>query len=55
MTDFHIEKIADRCAGFGVEIDGNITGRLNLYGNLLLEWNEKMKSYRNYRARGRAV
>lgn len=42
MTDFHIEKIADRCAGFGVEIDGNITGRLNLYGNLLLEWNEKM-------------
>lgn len=42
MTDFHIEKIANRCAGFGVEIDGNITGRLNLYGNLLLEWNEKM-------------
>ena len=42
MTDFHIEKIADRCAGFGVEIDGNITGRLNLYGNLLLEWNEKI-------------
>lgn len=42
MTDFHIEKIADRCAGFGVEIDGNITERLNLYGNLLLEWNEKM-------------
>ena len=42
MTDFHIEKIADRCTGFGVEIDGNITGRLNLYGNLLLEWNEKM-------------
>lgn len=42
MTDFHIEKIADRCAGFGVKIDGNITERLNLYGNLLLEWNEKM-------------
>lgn len=42
MTDFHIEKIADRCAGFGVKIDGDITERLNLYGNLLLEWNEKM-------------
>lgn len=42
MTDFHIEKIADRCAGFGVKIDGDNTERLNLYGNLLLEWNEKM-------------
>lgn len=42
MTDFHIEKIADRCAEFGAVIDGEIAKRLNLYGNLLLEWNEKI-------------
>lgn len=42
MTDFHIEKITDRCAEFGVKIDREITERLNLYGNLLLEWNEKI-------------
>ena len=42
MTDFHIEKIDDRCAEFGAVIDGEIAKRLNLYGNLLLEWNEKI-------------
>lgn len=42
MTDFHIEKIADRCAEFGAVIDGEAAKRLNLYGNLLLEWNEKI-------------
>ena len=42
MTDFHIEKITDRCAEFGIKIDREITERLNLYGNLLLEWNEKI-------------
>ena len=42
MTDFHIEKIADRCAEFGAVIDGEIAKHLNLYGNLLLEWNEKI-------------
>lgn len=44
MTDFHIEKITDRCAEFGIKIDREITERLNLYGNLLLEWNEKIIS-----------
>ena len=42
MIDFHIEKIADRCAEFGAVIDGEIAERLNLYGNLLLSWNEKI-------------
>lgn len=42
MIDFHIEKIADRCAEFGAVIDGEIAERLNIYGNLLLSWNEKI-------------
>lgn len=42
MTDFHFEKIADKCAGFGVVLDREKTEKLNTYGNLLLEWNKKM-------------
>lgn len=42
MTDFHIEKIAPACAEFGIELTPKITARLNLYGSLLLEWNEKI-------------
>lgn len=42
MTDFHFEKIADKCAGFGVVLDREKTEKLNTYGNLLLEWNAKM-------------
>lgn len=42
MTDFKIEKIAESCAEFGVVLDAEKTRRLNLYGSLLLEWNEKM-------------
>ncbi len=42
MIDFNIEKIAPLCAEFGVEINGEIAEKLNLYGNLLLEWNEKI-------------
>ncbi|MBR2039841.1 MAG: 16S rRNA (guanine(527)-N(7))-methyltransferase RsmG [Clostridia bacterium] len=42
MIDFSIEKIAPLCSAFGVEITDEIKNRLNLYGNLLLEWNEKM-------------
>ena len=42
MTDFNIEKIAGLCAGFGAVLDKEKTERLNLYGSLLLEWNEKM-------------
>lgn len=42
MIDFGIEKIAPQCAEFGVELTDEIIKKLNLYGNLLLEWNEKM-------------
>ncbi len=42
MIDFGIEKIVPLCAGFGVEITEDIKNKLNLYGNLLVEWNEKI-------------
>ena len=42
MTDFHIEEIAGKCGEFGVNIDKEAAERLNLYGNLLLEWNGKI-------------
>ncbi len=42
MIDFKLEKIKDLCAEFGVELDELKIKRLNLYGNLLLEWNEKI-------------
>lgn len=40
MTDFHIEKIAARCAEFGILLDGVVSEHLNTYGNMLLEYNE---------------
>ncbi len=42
MIDFKIESIKNDCAEFGVVLDQEKTDRLNLYGNLLLEWNEKI-------------
>lgn len=42
MIDFKIEEIVPSCAGFGVKLDDHKTKQLNLYGNLLLEWNEKI-------------
>lgn len=42
MIDFNIEKIVPLCADFGLELDDTAIKRLNLYGNLLLEWNEKI-------------
>lgn len=42
MIDFKIEEIAPLCASFGVELNGEKAEKLNLYGNLLLEWNEKI-------------
>lgn len=42
MIDFKIEKITPLCAEFGVEITDEIKEKLNGYGNLLLEWNEKI-------------
>ena len=42
MIDFKTEKLVDLCQEFGLELDSTSLKRLNLYGNLLLEWNEKM-------------
>ncbi len=42
MIDFPLNLIADDCKNFGAEINTDISERLNLYGNLLIEWNEKM-------------
>lgn len=42
MIDFGIEKIVPKCGEFGLDLDETAVKRLNAYGNLLLEWNEKM-------------
>lgn len=42
MIDFNIEKIIPLCKEFGLELDGRAKERLNVYGNLLLEYNEKI-------------
>ena len=42
MIDFKIEEIAPLCKEFGVEINSEIIKKLNTYGNLLVEWNEKI-------------
>ncbi len=42
MIDFNIEKIVPVCENFGLSLDDTAIKRLNVYGNLLLEWNEKM-------------
>lgn len=42
MIDFNINEIAPLCEDFGVEITPEICDKLNLYGNLLLEWNERI-------------
>lgn len=42
MITFPIDKILPRLLKFGLEPDQKVIERLNLYGNLLLEWNEKI-------------
>lgn len=42
MVDFNIEKILPDCQSFGLDLDRTAIKRLNSYGNLLLEWNEKI-------------
>lgn len=42
MIDFKTEKIVPLCEEFGVLITDEMKEKLNLYGNLLLEWNEKI-------------
>lgn len=42
MIDFNIEKIVPLCQEFALTLDQTAVDRLNRYGNLLIEWNEKM-------------
>ncbi len=42
MIDFNIEKIVPVCQKFGLTLDQTAIDRLNTYGNMLIEWNEKM-------------
>ena len=42
MINFNIEKIIPLCSSFGVELTPEAIDKLNLYGNLLIEWNEKI-------------
>ena len=42
MISFDFEKIEPLCEGFGLTLTDEIKNRLTLYGNLLIEWNEKM-------------
>ncbi len=42
MIDFNIEKIVPVCESFGLTLDETAINRLNIYGNMLIEWNEKM-------------
>ncbi len=42
MIDFNVEKIVPICESFGLALDETAINRLNVYGNMLVEWNEKM-------------
>ncbi len=42
MINFEFDKIAPKCLEFGIELTDDIKEKLNTYGNLLLEWNEKI-------------
>ncbi len=42
MINFNIEKIVPLCEEFGLTLDTTAIERLNTYGNMLVEWNEKM-------------
>ena len=42
MINFPLEKIVPVCHEFGVNLGECECEQLNLYGNLLLEWNEKI-------------
>ena len=42
MIDFNIKKIVPFCESFGLPLDDTAISRLNTYGNMLIEWNEKM-------------
>ena len=42
MIDFKVEALIPKCENFGLSLKSEAVERLNVYGNLLLDWNEKM-------------
>ena len=42
MINFKTENLIPLCEEFGFTLDVVATERLNIYGNLLVSWNEKM-------------
>ncbi|MBR5923204.1 MAG: 16S rRNA (guanine(527)-N(7))-methyltransferase RsmG [Clostridia bacterium] len=42
MIDFNAESLKSKCERFGLILDSTAVNRLEAYGNLLLEWNEKI-------------
>ncbi len=42
MINFPLEQLVPLCADFGVTITDEIKNRLNTYGNMLIDWNEKI-------------
>ena len=42
MINFETEKLIPLCEEWGFALDSAACERLNIYGNLLVEWNEKM-------------
>lgn len=42
MAYFNVKSLIPACEAFGFELTDEAAERLELYGNLLLEWNEKM-------------
>ena len=42
MIDFPIEQIIPACEKIGVQLSETAVKKLNIYANLLVEWNEKM-------------
>ncbi len=42
MINFDFDKIAPMCENFGFSLSDEICERLGIYGNLLIEWNQRM-------------
>jgi 16S rRNA (guanine(527)-N(7))-methyltransferase RsmG len=42
MIDFNFHKIEPLCEEFGIKLTDDIKTKLTVYGNLLIEWNEKI-------------
>jgi 16S rRNA (guanine527-N7)-methyltransferase len=42
MIDFNFSKIEPLCEEFGIKLTDDIKTKLTVYGNLLIEWNEKI-------------